>query len=72
MVQQSIEPHTTSSMPSARSAPIEVPRGDLRKAALAHARAAMLAEFNGTYELAEQHREAAQRLRRAAADADAG
>jgi hypothetical protein len=35
-----------------------------------HERAAMLAEFNGTYELAREHREAAERLRRADAGAD--
>jgi len=35
-----------------------------------HERAAMLAEFNGTYDLARQHREAAERLRRTVAGTD--
>jgi hypothetical protein len=35
-----------------------------------HDRAAMLAEFNGTYELEREHRDAAERLRRAAAGTD--
>lgn len=39
----------------------------LREQAVEHARAAMLAEFNGTYDVARQHREEAQRLQRAAA-----
>ena len=37
--------------------------------AVEHEKAAMLAEFNGTYELARFHRERAARLRRVASNA---
>lgn len=35
----------------------------------AHEKAAMLAEFNGTYDLAKWHRDCADRLRRKSGDA---
>ena len=70
MVQHSLEPTTRPMAPSPRapsSGPSSTPeprRRDRLRAAIEHERAAMLAEFNGTYELAREHRVAAERLRR--------
>ncbi len=76
MVQRSLKPTSSSLPPAPRtgsSAPASTPepsRRDRLKAAAEHDRAAMLAEFNGTYELAREHREAAERLRSAATGTD--
>lgn len=44
----------------------------LRRQAVEHAKAAMLAEFNGTYDEARRHREEALRLEKAARRATLG
>jgi hypothetical protein len=72
MAQQSLEP-TPPTAPSPRTSGSTTARAGSRdrlKSALEHERAAMLAEFNGTYELAKEHREAAARLRRTVGEID--
>jgi hypothetical protein len=63
MVQQQ-HAHEPTTRPT--TSPPEPRRRDRLKTAREHERAAMLAEFNGTYDLAREHREAAERLRRTA------
>jgi hypothetical protein len=68
MAQQSLEP-TQSQVPAPRAAEpatTAVGASARLKRALELEKAAMLAEFNGTYDLAKKYRDAAARLRNAA------
>jgi hypothetical protein len=63
MAQRSLDPIPASPMPEPSVPASDEAAGAGRLSATEHDRAAMLAEFNGTYDLAQQHREAAARLR---------